>query len=420
MRTAVARKISLHNLHSPAKLTISLECLLDTFQKLASARPIIASYLRECISSDLLSVHQVVRYVIARGRTGTDGTSAEDHQDLSGDDLERIAEIIMTDLPASMVTDAPSTGTTDEKKTASLMSLLASLTDLLDDITDERPALCHLFVSLLATVPSIDSLSESDAEAVTKMETKAAAVASIHKTALQEIQLLVTPADRAGDPPFNDDGGLSGNNALPSLPPSPEPWTATTSGQTTDGTATSITKIRAPPYITFLVQNAMDASWVSTSKHGTSSPKVSADMPDVYRRIVHTAPEVSSRPVTFFYHLLCASFGLLVSSIDDLQARAAREEQQSTSMMDSADEVMLNLNGGQSGEMSDSLKHARMKEIIARDGWRTWIWCFGGFVEVLQYWKTLSHDSENGVFAHRWQLPVSAVRDAMFSPSDKI
>lgn len=358
-------------------------------------------------------MHHVVRYVLARGRKGPEGTPIEDNQNLSGDDLERIVEVIMTDLPPSMVTDALSAGTPDGRISTSLTDLLASLNDLLDDATEEWPAFCQLFVSLLSTIPSVESLSENDAQAVTKLQARATALPTVPKAVLQEIQFLFAPVDsdiklnEAGEPFPENDGGLSNDPSVASLPPSPEPWSATTSRPTDDIPATNISKIGAPPYITFLVRNAMETSWGPTPEHGASSPEASEDMPDVYKRIVHTAPEASSRPVTFIYHLLCASFGLLVSTIDDLQLRAVREEQQSTSMMDSADEVMLNLNGGQSGEMSDNLKHAKMKEIIARDGWRTWVWCFSGLVQVLQYWKTLSHEPGNGVFAHQWQLPVS-------------
>lgn len=325
----------------------------------------------------------------------------------SGDDLERIAEVIMPDMPLSMTTDALSAGCADGRTSTALSDTLASLTEMLDDVTEERPALSQLFVALLSTIPSLDSLSDSDAEAVVKMQAKAAAVTSIPQTAFREIQLLATSADGAGDPAFKNEGEAQGEQSVPTLPPSPDPWLATASGTAGDAAAPSSSKIGAPPYITFLVQHSIDTSRGPSLNGGVSSVDTAADVPAVYKRLVHTAPEVSSRPTTFIYHLLCASFGLLVSSMDDLQLRAVREEQQSTSMMDSVDEVMLNLNGGQSGEMSDNLKYAKMKEIIARDGWKTWFWCFSGLVQVVQYWKALGENCETGVFAHHWQLPVS-------------
>lgn len=360
--------------------------------------------------------------MLARGQAGSEASVTANTKDIPGDDLERICDIIMTDLPPTMVTDALSAGTPFGRTANSLAELLDSLTGLLDDITDERPALCQVFISLLSTIPSMESLSENDRGAVTKMQARAASVTTISPAALQEIQLLAAPSDP--DMKWNDSGAaiktddqrLQGEESIPSLPSSPDPWATTILKPICDSAAINISKIGAPPYITFLVQNALETSWNPTPGSRMPSLEDSSDMPDVYKRIVYTAPEVSSRPLTFIYHLVSASFGLLISSIDDLQLRAVREEQQSTSMMDSTDEVMLNLNGAQSGEMSDNLKNAKIKEIIARDGWRTWMWCFSGLIRVLQYWKAISNDLERGVFARQWQLPVSNMqRKSVFS-----
>jgi hypothetical protein len=331
---------------------------------------------------------------------------------LSGNDLESICDAIVTGLPAAMSADMLSKESPGVPPSNSLAELVHILTALLPDITEDHPSLSKVFTSLLSTIPSIESLSEDDREAVALLRSRSRDVASISKTALQELNLLASSSGLEapqveGVPRLQVTVHTEGEESDPTPPVSPDPWTLVEPRPAINGVPIDIKKIEAPPYITFLVQDALQSLRNPTQGSPTSAENASSQVPVSYKRIVHTAPEVSSRPLNFVYHLLCASFGLLAASIDDFQERAVREEQQSTSMMDSADEVMLNLNGGSSSEMSDNLKYAKVKELIARDGWKEWMWCFSGLLDVLQYWKFMRQDSSQGVFAESWQLPVS-------------
>lgn len=350
--------------------------------------------------------------MLARRRAVSNNMDIGDTSTLSGDDLEIICDAIVTGLPPAMATDMLSKESPGLPITNSLAELLDSLTALLPDITEDRPSLSQVFTSLLSTIPSMESLSNDEREAVALLRSKSKDVSSISKTALQELSLLAVQSEQdiprtEGVPRLHITVHTEGQESGSTPPVSPDPWSAAEPRSAANGPSNNNNKIQAPPHITFLVQNALESLRNPTQRIRSSAGNASIVVPVYYKRILHTAPEVSSRPSNFIYHLLCASFGLLVASIDDLQERAIREEQQSTSMMDSADEVMLNLNGGSSSEMSDNLKYAKMKEVIARDGWKEWLWCFSGLVKVLQYWKSISQDSTKGVFAETWQLPVS-------------
>jgi hypothetical protein len=330
----------------------------------------------------------------------------------SGNVLESICDAIVTGLPTALSADMLSKESPAVPPSNSLAELVHILTALLPDITEDHPSLSQVFTSLLSTIPSIESLSEDDREAVALLRSKSRDVASISKTALQELHLLVNPSaleapQVQGVPTLQVIVQMEGKESDPTPPTSPDPWSIPERGPAANGVPIDIKKIEAPPHVTFLVQDALQSLRNPTHRIPPSAENATNEVPVSFKRIVHAAPEVSSRPLNFIYHLLCASFGLLAASIDDFQERAVREEQQSTSMMDSADEVMLNLNGGSSSEMSDNLKYAKVKELIARDGWKEWMWCFSGLLDVLQYWKFMRQDSSQGVFAESWQLPVS-------------
>lgn len=388
------------------------DCLLDVFQKLPTARPIISSYLRECLLQDLISARQVLQSALARRRAMPGDMDTGDADLFSGNDLESICDAIVTGLPPAMSADMLSKESPAVPSSSSLAELVHILTALLPDITEDHPTLSQVFTSLLSTIPSIESLSEDDREAVALLRSKSRDMASISKAAVQELNLLASSsgveAPRVeGLPRLQVTVHTEGEESDPSPPVSPDPWSTAEPRPAVNGVPNDIKRIEAPPYITFLVQDALHSLCTPIQRTQTSTENASSEVPVSYKRIVHAAPEVSSRPLNFIYHLLCTSFGLLAASIDDFQERAVREEQQSTSMMDSADEVMLNLNGGSSSEMSDNLKYAKIKELIARDGWKEWMWCFSGLLDVLRYWKSMRQGSSIGVFAGSWQLPVS-------------
>lgn len=388
------------------------DCLLNTFEKTPTARTIITSYLRECILQDLLSARHVVQCLLTPRQTALDDMNAGERPSFSGDDLETICNTIVTGLEPATATDMLSKDNTGVPLANSLAELLDGLTTLLPDVTEDRPSLSQVFTSLLSTIPNIDSLSDIDRERVASLRSRSRDVTSFSKTVLQELNLLSGLPDLEatiikGPPQLRVTVYTEGEESDSNPPSSPDPWSTEERKSASNGSPNSSHSIQAPLYITFLVKDAIESLRNPTGRAKSTAGNSATEIPVSYKRIVHAAPEVSSRPLNFIYHLLCASFGLLVASIDDLQETAILEEQQSTSMMDTADEVMLNLNGGSSGEMSDSLKFAKMKELIARDGWKEWMWCFCGLLKVLQYWKSLNQDSNKGIFANDWQFPVS-------------
>lgn len=341
----------------------------------------------------------------------------EDTPAFSGDDLETICDTIVTGLPPAMASDMLSKENIGVPLTNSLAELLDDLTTLLPDVTEDRPSLSQVFASLLSTIPNIDSLSDIDRERVGSLCSRSRDVASFSQTVLQDLNLLSGPPGlgatiMGGPPQLRITAHTEGEESEANPPFSPDPWSTEERKPASNGSPNSSNSIQAPPYITFLVQDAIESLRNPIGRAKSTTGNLATEIPVSYKRIVHAAPEVSSRPLNFIYHLLCASFGLLVASIDDLQQTAILEEQQSTSIMDTADEVMLSLNGGSSGEMSDSLKFAKMKELIARDGWKEWMWCFCGLLKVLQYWKSFNQDSRKGIFANKWQFPVSRSHSA--------
>ncbi|GHJ88478.1 hypothetical protein NliqN6_4880 [Naganishia liquefaciens] len=388
------------------------DCLLDAFQKVPTAKPLIISYLRECILENLLSPRRVVRSLLTRRKMSSHNMDEDATPSLSGDDLEALCNTFSTGLPITLTSDLPWKECTDAPSTNSIAELIDHLDLLLPDVTEDRPALSQVFTSLLSTMPSVDQLSKDDRAGLASLRLKSLNVASFSKTALQELNLLAefsgTEAPPVDGPPqlyitVQTEGEQSDLNP----PTSPEPWSAEQRRSASKALPKNTSRIQAPPYITFMIQDAMESARIANQRDRSTIEDSSTGIPPSYKRIIHTAPEISSRPLNFVYHLLSASFGLLVASIDDLQERAILEERQSTSMMDTEDEVLLNLDGGTSGDMSDNLKFAKVKELIARDGWKEWLWCFNGLLEVLHYWKLLVENSAKGVFVNSWQFPPS-------------
>lgn len=365
-------------------------------------------YLQECIASELISTSQIVRYVLDYGEAIYSGLKQTDVF-TTAKDVDCFCAILYKEMPSITV---------DEKsfitETSPMVELLHSLTGLVEDVTEHHPGICHLFTNFLGVISSHQVYSEVEQEAISELKAATNNLTSIPHTILQDIRLIGTSSTingASGLVPGSWEANMhiefGADDETSSPPASPDPWTVgpiLVNGQTD---ASEIIHIRAPPYITFLVKNALETSWKHISDGDIGQTEV-AEIPDSYKRIIHTAPEVCSRPTTFLYHLICASFGLLALSIDDLQERAVKEQNHASNMSDSADEVMMSLGGGQTGNISDSLKYHMMREIVARDGWKTWMWCFSGLMRVLQYWKTLSHHSDGEVFQQKWQLPVSA------------
>lgn len=327
----------------------------------------------------------------------------------AAEDVDRFCIVFYEELPAT---------TLDEKsfitQTSPMIELIHSLRGLLEDVNDQHPGICQLFTNFFSIVSGNQVYSEVEQEALSDLKSAADLLTSLPPTILQDIRRIGTLSTingasgiATGQWGINTHIEFGADDENPSPPTSPDPWTVgpvPANGQS-DANASESIRIRAPPYITFIVKNAMKSSW--DHRFGaTENRSHAAQIPDSYKRIIHTAPEVCSRPTTFLYHLMCASFGLLALSIDELQERAVKEQNFASNMADNTDEVMMSLNGGQTGNISDNLKLSMMREIIARDGWTTWTWCFSGLIRVLQYWKTLSHHIDGDVFQQKWRLSV--------------
>ncbi|KAJ9124320.1 hypothetical protein QFC22_001120 [Naganishia vaughanmartiniae] len=379
--------------------------LITAIQRYPAARPIVVTYLQECIASELISTSQIVRYVLDYGKAAHGG-SQQTEIFATADDVDRFCTILIEELP-SVTLDEHS----HVSETSPLVELLYSLIGLLADVNDHHPGICQLFTNLLGVVSGHQMYSQVEQEAISELKSATSQLPSLPPSILHDIRLIGASSTLNGVPGFpTGQWGLDkhiefgGDDENPSPPSSPDPWTVGPVPATGPTDTGEIFRIRAPPYITFIVKNALETSWNHNSNAGANRLQF-AGIPDSHRRIVHTAPEVCSRPTTFLYHLLCASFGLLALSIDDLQERAIKEQNRAASMADNTDEVMMSLNGGQTGNISDDLKSCMMKEIIARDGWKPWTWCFSGTIRVLQYWRTLGQHIEGGVFKDKWQLP---------------
>ncbi|KAJ9106348.1 hypothetical protein QFC21_001494 [Naganishia friedmannii] len=401
-RLALREKDTIPDLEFRSSLT---KCLLTAIQQFPAARPIVITYLQECIAAELLTTSQTVGYVLEYGKAAYGGSK---HTDIfpSAGDVDRFCTIFYEELPSS---------TLDEKsfitETSPLVELLHSLIGLLADVNEQHPGICQLFTTFLSVVSGLQVYSEAEQETIYELKAATNQLSTIPQSILQDIRLIGTSSTVIGPPGLStaqwgldtrDEFGAGDDD--PSPPTSPDPWTigpVPVNGQTN---AAHIVHIRAPSYITLLVKDALETPWNHSLGDNTDMTRTT-EIPDSYKRIVHTAPEVCSRPTTFLYHLLCSSFGLLALSLDELQKRAVKEQNRVSNMADNTDEVMMSLNGGQTGSISDNMKSCMMKEIIARDGWKTWTWCFSGIFRLLEYWKALSRQAEGDVFQQKWQLP---------------
>ncbi|KAJ9109834.1 hypothetical protein QFC19_001813 [Naganishia cerealis] len=248
---------------------------------LPAARPIVITYLQECMASNLISATQLVDYVLEYGKAVHEGLKKPELF-TSGEDVDRFCEILYEGLPSVVLAQKSSI-----TEGTSMVELLLSLTGMLGDVNEQHPGTCQFFTNSLSVVSERQAWSEIELEALSVFKSSADRLATIPQTILQDIHLVgtlpnVSDSLRLAEGPWASRVPLGADDDEPSLPSSPDPWTISpvaANGQVGDG---EILQIRAPPYITLMVKTALETSWGHGFESQTHQGQT-IDIPNSYR-----------------------------------------------------------------------------------------------------------------------------------------